>query len=164
MPDGRQCWFRAWAGALHDDVGRPVTLVGTLQDVTKEKLAEQEIRASERHYRNIVETTAQGVWVIDAHGTTTYVNERLASMLGWCPDEMLGRPLADFLEPSARAALQERALLRRPGLSERFETTITRQDGTLLPVLVVASALTEDQGRYTGAVAFLSDLTGWRRA
>ena len=84
-------------------------------------------------------------------------------MLGRCPQEMLGQPLVDFLEPSARAAFQKRSARRRGGLSERFETTVTRKDGTQVGVLVAASGLTDDQGRYIGAVALVNDVTDWRR-
>ena len=161
---GCLCWFRGRATVLRDASGEVVKVVGTFQDMTTERVAEEELRASEERYRTIVETTHDGVWTIDSAGVSTFVNERMASMLGWSREEILGRPLVDFLDPDAWAAFVRREPGRRRGVSEQFETTVTRKDGNALAVLVAASALYDAQGRYAGALALLNDVTNWHRA
>ena len=80
--------------------------VGTLADVTavpREREAEQARRAAEERYRRIVETTMEGIWLLDADNRTTFVNEALARML------------ADDRRRDAGSA-EPRLLLRRRGL------------------------------------------------
>jgi PAS domain S-box-containing protein len=50
-------------------------------------------RASEERYRRIIETTPDGIWTIDAESRTTFVNRRMAEMLGYTVDEMMDQPL-----------------------------------------------------------------------
>jgi PAS domain S-box-containing protein len=68
------------------------------EDITARKRVEAELRASEARYRRIIETTAEGVWVCDTDRKTTFVNGRLAAMLGYQPAEMLGRSIMDFAD------------------------------------------------------------------
>ena len=59
---------------------------------------EQALRDSEARYRNIVETAQEGIWQIDADNRTTFVNQKMADMLGYTVEEMHGRPLFDFMD------------------------------------------------------------------
>ena len=51
----------------------------------------RDYKESEEKYRNIVETANEGIWIIDAEARTTYVNEKMAEMLGCSQEEMIGR-------------------------------------------------------------------------
>ena len=53
-------------------------------------------RAGEQRYRRIVDTAQEGIWSIDEAGETNFVNQRMASMLGYGPEEMIGQHLLDF--------------------------------------------------------------------
>src|SRR5260370_8517243 len=64
--------------------------------------AQSALRASEETYRTIVTTAAEGIWTLDAEARTTFVNDRLASMLGYRAEEMVGRKLYDFMDREAR--------------------------------------------------------------
>ena len=71
--------------------------VGILRDVSERKLAQDALRRSEQRYRRIVETAREGVWVHDVEGRTTFVNTRMAEMLGYSVGELEGRPVIDFV-------------------------------------------------------------------
>src|SRR5581483_6219925 len=64
---------------------------------------EAALRASEEQFRRIVTTAQEGIWQIDAAGITTYVNERMAAMLGYRVEEMIGSPLDRFMDADGRA-------------------------------------------------------------
>jgi len=49
-------------------------------------------------YQQIVESAEEGIWLVDQQWSTVYVNQRLADMLGWSADAMLGRPITDFMD------------------------------------------------------------------
>src|SRR5262249_49753565 len=66
-------------------------MVCLVQDVTEQKRAERALRDSEERFRRIVEIAVEGIWIIDATAKTTFVNDRIAAILGYSRDEMLGR-------------------------------------------------------------------------
>jgi PAS domain S-box-containing protein len=49
-------------------------------------------------YRQLFDRASDGVWAADDGGTITYVNDRLAGMLGYAPEEMIGRAFAAFVD------------------------------------------------------------------
>lgn len=59
---------------------------------------EQALRESEENYRHILETANEGIWIVDSKARTTYVNNKMAEMLGYSPEEMSGKKLSDFIE------------------------------------------------------------------
>jgi PAS domain-containing protein len=65
-------------------------------DISEQKGYEEKFQESEEKYRKIVETTNEGVWVFNAVSKTTYVNEKMAEMLGYNREEMNGRFIWDF--------------------------------------------------------------------
>ena len=55
------------------------------------------LRESERKYRQIVELAQEGIWVIDRKAIIRFVNPKLADILGYTPDEMIGMSSFDFI-------------------------------------------------------------------
>jgi PAS domain-containing protein len=83
---------------LLDETGTPRYLLGISEDITESKKAEEGLRESERHYRQILETASEGIWMFDVDSKTTFANSRIAEMLGYTVEEMLGRSLFDFMD------------------------------------------------------------------
>ncbi len=88
-------------------------IAGILADITEQREAEDALRESEARYRRIVETTSEGVWVLDAQNRTEYVNRQLAQMFGYEPDDMIGRSVFEFIDPSYQAQAAESLGRRR---------------------------------------------------
>ena len=82
---------------------------------TARKQAEQMLRESEERYRQLIETANEGIWTIDAEGRTTYVNQRIADLLGYTPAEMMGRIHTDFMWEEDRPKGDLDLELRRQG-------------------------------------------------
>ena len=74
-------------------------MVALVQDVTEQKRAERALRDSEERFRRIVEIAAEGIWIVDMEGNTEFVNDRMAAVLGYSKEEMLGRLCFDFVDP-----------------------------------------------------------------
>jgi PAS domain S-box-containing protein len=138
---------------------RGVTLFGTAQDVTEARQAEAALRASDRRYRTIVETSQEGIWMVDAELVTTFVNRRLAAMLGYDAEEMLGLPLRAFMEDDAWHDALPGIELARRGEPGEPEARFRRKDGTPLYVIASTSPLRADDGSFAGAVAMVNDIT-----
>jgi PAS domain S-box-containing protein len=141
-------------------------IVGTLAvalDITERQQAEAALRASERRYRTLLDTAHESIWVIDAEDRTTYVNHRMAGLLGYQPEEMLGRPAYDFTETDQREEAHAQLEQRRQGIAAQFDFPLVHNDGSQVWVRSSASALTADDGSYAGAVAMMTDITAERR-
>src|ERR1700680_628459 len=106
---------------LTDVDGTVIASAAIHRDISTARRAAEALRASEERYRRIVETAYEGIWVIDARNVTTFVNPRMAEMLGWTVDEMVGRPLFDFLDPDARATFEANEGDRLKGNSRQRE-------------------------------------------
>ncbi|MBI5231535.1 MAG: PAS domain S-box protein, partial [Coriobacteriales bacterium] len=104
-----------------DASGRVVSVLGIARDITESKRAEQELREREEQYRRIVDTAYEGIWVLDAEAKATFVNARVTEMLGYESEDLIGRPLADFVVAEERADHETRMRNRRQGKSEYYE-------------------------------------------
>ncbi|MBP7690958.1 MAG: PAS domain S-box protein [Anaerolineales bacterium] len=122
------------------------------------------LRQSERRYRGIVETAGEGIWLIDDHAVTQFVNAKMAAMLGYTPAAMLGRHLFDFMDAAGRRDAAEKLERRRQGINEQHEFCFLRQDHTPVWTSVNTNALLSDTGEFTGALAMVTDITERKRA
>jgi two-component system, sensor histidine kinase and response regulator len=113
------------------------------------------LRESEARYRDIVETTNEGVWLIDAQHKTTFMNRRMAEMLGCEAGREPGRSALEFLDEEGRATLAAQA--QRPA-AHQVEVRFTRVDGTDLWTLLGATPRF-DHGHYAGFSAVVMDVT-----
>ena len=124
---------------------------------------EEALRQSETRYRRIVETATEGIWIVDREGQTTFVNRRMAAMLGYSALEMLGRPLDSFMDPALRAAAQFALERRREGIAEQHDLKFRRKDGTEVWAFFSTTPIYDEAGQYDGALAMVADITERRR-
>ena len=157
-PDGTVRWIETnTTNHLHDPA--LAALVSNSRDVTERKLALDEARASEARYRRIVETTNQGVWTVDTELNTTFANKRLADMLGYQPEALLGMPVLPFLVGDVRTLLESNPEELRRRFSTRTEYLLQRKDGSQFWALVDAAPILDEQGRVEGALALVTDIS-----
>lgn len=111
----------------------------------------------------ILEILREGIWTIDAAEITTFVNEHMASMLGYAPSEMRGVHLFTFMDDEGRALTESRLARRRRGIREVHEHKLLRRDGTPVWTSMSVSSITGPYGEYQGAIALVTDITEQRR-
>ncbi|HEX6900299.1 MAG TPA: ATP-binding protein [Thermoanaerobaculia bacterium] len=131
---------------------------------TERRRTEKALRASQEDYRRIVETAQEGIWSIDAEGRTTYANPRLAEMLGYSVEELIGRNAFDLAHPDELERAREQWGQRIQGAGTRVEFLFVRKDGSTLPALCSATPISDEQGRFLGAFAMVTDETERKRA
>jgi PAS domain S-box-containing protein len=120
---------------------------------------EHALRTSEEHYRQIVETADEGIWSMDDKLKATFVNPRLADMLGYSPDEILGRSIEDFMHPEELPDHHKQIQIRHSGVSSQHERRFCKKDGTPLWCLVSATPTLDAGGVFQGSFAMLTDIT-----
>lgn len=136
-------------------------LLSIIHDVSARRAAEGALAESQARHRMVIDATTQGFWyVAPASAETIDVNDSLCAMLGYPRDEMLGRPLFDFVEPEDEAFLRERVATAPHTRHRTYEVRLRRADGGTILTRFNATSLYEDgSGALRGSFAFIEDIT-----
>ena len=137
--------------------------VGIVRDTTERVKAQEALRESESRYRHIVEGAQEGIWQIDADSRTTFVNRKMADMLGYSVAEMQGQPIFAFMDEETKAIAAHNVERRRQGIAEEHEFKFRRKDGSEIWALLNTNPAFDEQGRYAGAFAMVADITERKR-
>lgn len=159
QPDGTLRWISISSEPIPGPDGRPASVVTTFDDVTERRRAEAALHESENEFRRIVETANEGIWQVDAGSRTSFVNRRMAEMLGYAPEELLGRPPSDFVVVEERADVERRMAIARQGLPDSYERRFLRRDGSEVWTLLKSSPVRSPDGALAGLLAMVSDIT-----
>ncbi|MEH2015286.1 hybrid sensor histidine kinase/response regulator [Nostoc sp.] len=152
---------------LKQRLGRLVSSVQRALRSAKERRerqqAEELLQKSEARYRRIVDTSYEGIWMIDSQSRTEFVNQRLSEMLGYPAQEMLGRSMFDFMD-QADGIVGEEILkwLKREG-SDLKEGQLRCKDGSYIWTLISARAIFSEENEFLGAIAMLTDISDRKR-
>ncbi|MCF8033771.1 MAG: PAS domain S-box protein [Desulfarculaceae bacterium] len=142
-----------------DGQGNMIRSLSVTQVVTDRKQAEAALKASEARFRRIIETAMEGVWEVDDQGMTSLVNQRLAAMLGYEPEEIIGRPFLEFLAPDQVASAKEMFRRHCRGAQEHREFRLLSKDGQDRWAIVSATPYLGEQGEYLGGTALITDIS-----
>ena len=130
------------------------------REIEERKRAEEALRESEAKYRGLVETMNEGLGVTDEDYVFTYVNEKFADMLGCSKSEMIGHRLLEFVSPDYRDFMSEQIRERKKGTAaSRYELVWIGRDGQRIHTLISPKALFDSNGRFTGSIGVLTDIT-----
>jgi PAS domain S-box-containing protein len=135
-----------------------------IRDISERKKSEEALRASEEKFRKIVETSSEGIWLIDSNEQIVFVNRKMSEMLGYSIDEILGQSPRKFMSPEFCAKVEDRLREHMQGVNQAVDYGFIRKDGSKLWCIVSSSPLFDDQGKYSGALAMIADITGRKRA
>jgi PAS domain S-box-containing protein len=162
--NGEPVWVRKFVSLLHGEEGEPTHLIALVTNVTERKRAEEAIKESEMRYRRIVETTNEGVWLLDSKLHTSYVNRQMAGMLGYEPGDMVGRSVFDFYFSEDVDHKKQVLTRREQGVREQLEERLRRRDGSELWVRMSATPVIREDCEFDGAFAMVCDITERKRA
>ena len=144
------------------------TNVSLQNEIKERKKVEEALKKSEARFRQLIETMNEGFSVQDTDFNITYVNPRLCEMFGYKPGEVLGRQPFDFLDDSApgnRAKFEKKnEELRRLGTIKPYELRWKRKDGSTFPAIVAPMPIVQKDGKFTGSVAVLTDISDLKNA
>ena len=121
------------------------------------------LQESEQRFKQLVDVAQEGIWLADERGIITYVNQRMAQLLGYQNGAMLGRRVYDFIEAGSRASAQR--TLARPSAAggESRDLRFLRHDGGELWGLVSATPIVGRDG-VAGTVGMVTDITERKQA
>ena len=128
------------------------------------KPLEAALNEAERRWRNLSETSLEGIWVINENAVTTFVNGRMAQMLGYAAEEMLGRPIFDYLDEEGRWATRQALQAREQGIAGQRDSCFYKKDGTQLWTMISSTPIRDDKGGYQGVLSMVTDISQRKRA
>ena len=162
--DGHPVWVHLTTSMVRHDDGTARYIITQIQDITERRRTEQALRDSEARYRRIVELAHEGIWTIDADTKTTFVNARMAELLGYSVADMHGRRPSEFMDEDGWRIAADHLALQREGKSVRLDFKFRRRDGSDLWAHVSASPILAADGGYLGSLALITDITARKSA
>ncbi len=140
--------------------------VGVLQDVTAKVRAEANLRESEERFRVAFDLAPIGMALVGLDQTFQKVNHAFCSMLGYSPDEIVGKAVFDITYPEDVSVSREET--RRLAIGEiqaiRLEKRYVRKDGSTIWGRVTATLIRDGKGIPLRSLAMLEDVTESKRA
>ncbi len=133
-------------------------LSNKLADACKACLQNAELSESEEKYRRIVDTANEGIWVVDENKLTNFVNTRMAEMLGYQPEEMIGWELKSFVIKEDFLDYDKKMENRRNGVTEQYERRWRSKDEKIVWTIVSETPLFDSEHKFRGSFAMITNI------
>jgi PAS domain S-box-containing protein len=160
-PDGTVRTFQSRGAVVVDDLGQPVKLVGTGQDITERKRAEEALA----RYAALIESSEDAIVTQNLEGRILSWNPAAERLYGYRGEDVAGRFLAIVVPPERAGELESlRARVERGERIEHHETVRLRKDGARIAVSLSIAPIKDGEDRIIGASSIARDITESARA
>ena len=105
--DGEVRWVHDSLQGLPSKTGMPPKAKGFLHDITESRKMETELRESEKKFHDLVESTSDWIWEVDAQERYTYCSDAVTNVLGYTAEEIVGKSPFDFMPEEEAARVGE---------------------------------------------------------
>jgi PAS domain S-box-containing protein len=143
---GELYWDHSVISPLRDGTGAITHFLGVQEDITERKRMEQQLREREEYFRSLIEQAMDIIAVLDASGAIRYASPSVSQLLGYAPEELVGRQMLDLVHADdAEATLKvfaEGVATRKGG--RLLEVRFRHKDGTFRILEAVGRYLLDD--------------------
>lgn len=160
-PDGSERFVHSESRVFYDDHGDPARLFGIVHDITEQKLVENALTESETKYRNLIENINDWIWEVNTDGVYTHISQKVYSVLGYMPEDLIGRCPVDIMEPGEAKRLENligKAFKERKPVKP-IECVVRSKDGRNVFIEVSAVPIFDRQNNITGFRGTARDIT-----
>jgi PAS domain S-box-containing protein len=156
-----ELWFRVSAEPVTIDDRKHMVIA--VDDVTERKKAEHERRLAEERYWTIFENSAVAITVADDQERLVSWNKFTEGLLGFDEKELYLKPIESLYPPGEWERI--RAFdVRQKGMQHHLETKVMKKDGSVIDIDISLSILKSPEGRTTGSIGVIRDITERRQA
>ena len=159
--DGQARIFHSRAEVVRDNEGRPMRMVGTVQDVTAQRAAQEQLAMAAQ----VLENSIEGVIITDAEGHIQSVNRAFTIITGFSPEDVLGRK-PDLLRSSHHDETFYENIQR--SLADngewRGEVWHRGKDGQDYPQWMTVTTIKNEKGVVANQIILLHDISDLRRS
>lgn len=165
-PVGEIFWVEDRTVIEWSDSGEIAGYLGIINDVTREKRAAAALRESESRFRALVEATSDFIWKVDQHGFYIYCSPRVKQILGYEPEELLGKTPFEFMsQQEAERVEQEFGRFAQNGEAfSALENTNRHKDGHTVVLETSAVPYFSEKGTLLGYRGIDRDISERKRA
>ena len=156
---GEKVVGRVIGSSIRDRNNKITSVIIMISDITKYKESDDALKESEEKYRRLVNLAQEGIWLIDDKANTTFANPRMAEMLGYKPEEMMGKHLFSFMDEKGKEIAKVNIERRKKGIKEQHDFEFLRKDGSRIYTSLETSSINDKDGKYLGALAVVADIT-----
>ena len=186
--DSKPTWVRLTSSAQRDEQGQILHFITLVEDINDRKLAEAQLEVAHKQkilleesvlrlelaqandmHRLILSTMSEGIYGLSADGLTTFANPAATKLLGYDPDELIGRPQHLMIHHShpdgARYPVEEchiYAALHDGRLHYCDSEVFWKKDGTSFPVAYTVTPIIQE-GKPNGAVVIFQEISERKR-
>jgi PAS domain S-box-containing protein len=143
--------------------GKPKTIAHFL-DITQEIADTEALEETETRYQMLVETMNDGLVIDDQDGNLVYTNEAFCKMLGYTPDELLGKLWIELTDEMDSQGLEEKMDERKTGKSESYELSWKTKTGEIIPTIISATPYINRDGMFIGTFAVVTEISAQKNA
>lgn len=158
-PDGESRNVMLYPVAFVDASGQMTGAVNVLTDITEIKKTEKALRQSEKKYRQIVETSQEGIWVIDENHKTTFVNKKMEEILEYTQEEMMGKEISFFMDKEGKQLVAKSIIRKKKEQSGQRLFKYISKSGKEIWANVASNSFINSHGQYKGNMAMITDIT-----
>lgn len=164
--DGSERRVRGRGRCETDSNGQLTAIFGVVRDVTEERRQEELAREGEAQYRHLCNATPTMLHSLDRQGRLVRVSDYWLATLGYDREEVLGRPVTDFMTADSRRVAEKTIFPRfwERGHLRDVEHRFVCKDGRTIDVVLSAEAERDEQGRIVRSLSVLTDITARKQA
>ena len=115
------------------------------------------------HLRALLADSPEGLWRVDPKGITLEVSQSMAQMLGYRPEEIVGRHFQEFTPPESIEVATAAFARGLKGEPSQFEATARHRDGSGLRVMVTTHPILDKKGRFVEGFGIVRDISARHR-
>ena len=128
--------------------------------ISDEKLTSQSLRLMETNFlRQIMETSQEGIWLLNEENRTSYVNDKLCNLLGYNADEMMGKDIYFFMDDEGKKIATSGKDETVQGINNNHEYKYITKTGKDVWAKVSANKMYDESGIYKGSLGMISNIT-----
>ncbi|QKQ24938.1 PAS domain S-box protein [Candidatus Reidiella endopervernicosa] len=166
MPDGEIRWVHEEAEAVMGKEGNPISLVGTVQDITDRKRADIELERQKVLFESLFRDIPDAMVYANPDRVVQMCNPALTRVFGYQADEVVGEKTSILYESEAEFIRQGEQRLNLSATESRlpYEVAYQRKDGDVFPGETVGTAIKNQQGETIGYIGVIRDITDRKEA
>lgn len=160
--DGKIVWVHLTAALIRDQAHQPEYFICIIEDITQKKKTEEALQQRETMLSDFFENGAIGLLFTSPDGTVLKANQAIAELLGYAPEEIIGRSIAEYhVDTHAFEELQQRHL--NDEVVKDYEARLRCRDSSIRHVLIHASVYRKN-GDFQHTRCFIRDITDYKNA